>query len=640
MRDKAAFDEAARYFPTPAQQFQFFDKYSRFDCGRGRRETWVETCDRAISWLTKLAGERGASLPWGEMREALLTQQALPSMRLLAMAGPAADRDNVAIYNCAYLAVDSLECFPEALLISMAGCGVGFSVERQFVDQLPVVCAQEGEVPVSHLVGDSAEGWAAALRHGLETWFGGRDATFDYSGVRRAGSVLKTKGGRASGPGPLRKMLHAVRSIILARQGQRLRPVDAHDIMCHVGGAAVSGGVRRTAMLSLIDNDDPQMKRAKHGDFPNVRWNANNSEVWPLEGVSDLEILQLVTPMAEGRRGENGIFSRQAAARTMPARRKRFTLEGLFWLFGVNPCGEIILRSRQFCNLSIAVCRAGDTYEDLAHKVRIAAIFGTVQSLATYFPHLRPEWKANCEEERLLGVDLTGQMDCLTAQDAEVLARLRTVAIETNQEIAALLGVNQAAAVTCNKPSGNSSQLLDCASGIHRRKFPFYIRNYRVATTSPVYRVLRACNMSMTPENGQDAETADTWVVGFPMRAPAGAKTEKDSCIAEQLAVWKRNKLHWAEHNPSCSITYRDDELVELVAWLGAHREIVGGLSFYPAQGALYDQPPYVEITEAEYYERVTALPAIDWSLLAEFEHHDETTAAQEVACSAGGCEI
>ncbi|MBV9324260.1 MAG: recombinase [Chloroflexi bacterium] len=640
---RAAFAEADRYFPTPIQKFQFFDKYSRFDYDKGRRETWIETVDRAVSFLHELVTTNtGVDLggdTYAHLRRMILEMRSMPSMRLLAMAGAPARRDSTTIYNCSALPVDGIDAFSEALLISMAGCGVGFSVETRFVEQFPRVQRQRGLRPIRHAIEDSAQGWAAAVRLGMQTWFDGGDVEFDYAEIRPAGAPLRTKGGRASGPGPLRTMLEFARARVLARQGMHLRPIDAHDLMCMVGNAAVSGGVRRTAMLSLFDYDDLDMRLCKSGDFEHdnsQRWNANNSAVWPERGLDQIQVMEQVLDMVKSQRGEPGIFNRQATLDLQPERRKRFDYRDYL----TNPCGEIVLRQWEFCNLSIAVGRSDDTFESLKEKVEAAAIIGTIQSLATHFPDLRPIWKQNCEDERLLGVDITGQMDSPLTHDAEVMRRLRAAATETNRSFADRLGINQSAAITTVKPSGNSSQLLNCSSGLHARWAPYYERNVRVAATSPIFKVLRDAGVPMDPENGQTREDANTWVVHFPMRSPDGAITRKDRGAIEQCNYWLHNKVNWTDHNPSVTITYKPDEVVELTRWIWEHRDLIGGMAFLPSFDANYAQLPYIEISKDEYERRVAEFPEIDFSKLWRHESTDLTSAAQELACLAGECEV
>lgn len=633
---RQAFAQSDKYFPTQLQKFQFYDKYSRFSYELGRRETWIETVDRAVDYMKELSDYRLPPETYDRIRKGILEMKVMPSMRLLAMAGPAARRNNIALYNCSYMPVDSIDSFVEALIISMSGCGVGFSVERQYVEQFPRIARQKGNLPATCTVSDSSEGWAEAVRIGITAWFEGEDVTFDYSEVRPAGAPLRVKGGRASGPEPLRKMLDFARSRILSRQGGFLRPLDAHDIMCAVGDAAVSGGVRRTAMISLFDYDDLEMLHCKDGDFwrnNSQRWNANNSAVWPERELSQTEITRFVLDMVESGRGEPGIFNRKAAVDGRPARRQAA-------VFGTNPCGEILLRPYQFCNLSSAVARSEDTYETLKEKVELAAIIGTIQSMATYFPGLRPQWKQNCVEERLLGVDLNGQMDSQAAQDPEIQTKLQQVAIETNRHYAALLGINQSAATTCVKPSGNSSQLLNSASGLHARWSEYYIRNVRVGTHSPVCKVLQDAGVPMDPENGQTRENANTWVIHFPVKSPDGAVTRNDRTALEQCDFWLQNKLNYTEHNPSVTITYQQDEVLDIIRWIWEHQDKVGGMAFLPAFDAQYDQMPYVETGLEEYEQLVGKFPEIDFSKIYRYEEEDLTTAAQEFACLSGQCDI
>lgn len=632
----AAFAESDRYLENPVQKFQFFDKYSRFNWDLGRRETWKETVDRAVDYLAELADGRLEADTFTRIRKAVLEMKAAPSMRLLAMAGESARRNNIGIYNCSYLPVDSIDSYVEALLISMNGCGVGFSVESQYVENLPRVKRQTGAVATTQVIEDTTEGWGEAIRLGLSTWFEGGDMKFDYSALRPAGAILRVKGGRSSGPDPLRQTLEFARARILTRAGSFLRPIDAHDIMCQVGSAAVSGGMRRTAMISLFDFDDLEMRLSKSGDFErdnSQRWNANNSAVWPDSGLTQLEITKQMLAMVESGRGEPGIFNRQGAINLSPARRKSA-------MYGTNPCGEINLRPYEFCNLSMAIARAEDTYDTLKEKVEVAAIIGTIQSLATHFPGLRPMWKENCEEERLLGVDITGQLDSKAAQDPSIQGRLKQVAVETNRLTAEKLAINQSAAVTCVKPSGNSAQLFNCSSGLHTRWSPYYVRNVRVSSHSPICKVLKDEGVPMDPENGQTVETATTWVIHFPVKSPDGAVTRKQRSAVEQCEYWLQNKIHWTEHNPSVTITYHPDEVLDLIKWVDEHRDLIGGMAFLPAFDASYSQMPYQEIDKEEYEKLAAAFPAIDFSKLYRYEEEDYTKAAGELACMAGACEV
>ncbi|MFA7566535.1 MAG: ATP cone domain-containing protein [Alkalispirochaeta sp.] len=633
---KRAFDEADRYFPTPIQQFQFYDKYSRFNYTLGRRETWLETVDRAVDYLRELSENRLPEEIYRRIHTGILEMKVMPSMRLLAMAGDPARRSNIAIYNCSYLPADSIDSFVEALIISMNGCGVGYSVERQYVEQLPRIKRQTGIKRPTFVVPDTSDGWAQALRLGLETWFAGEDIEFDMTEIRPAGEPLRIKGGRASGPEPLRAMLRFTRDRIFARQGGFMTTLDAHDIMCAVGGAAVSGGVRRTAMISLFDYDDQEMRHAKDGDFGvlnSQRWNANNSAVWPDRELSQQEIARFVLDMVESGSGEPGIFNRRAATVNRPERRALAQ-------FGTNPCGEIILRPYQFCNLSSAVSRADDTLETLKEKVELATIIGTIQSMATNFPGLRDIWRKNSEEERLLGVDLNGQMDSPASQDPRNQEILRDHVVETNRKYAAILGIPQSAATTAVKPSGNSSQLLNSSSGIHARWSPYYIRNIRVSSHSPVYKVLRDAGVPMDPENGQTRDNATTWVVHFPVKSPNTAVARGDRGAIEQCNYWLQNREHYTEHNPSVTITYQPHEVMDLMRWIHDHQDKIGGMAFLPHSDANYEQLPYEEISEEEYRRRAAAFPEIDFSKIYRYEETDLTNAAQELACMAGNCDV
>ena len=633
---KKAFDESDAYFPTQLQKFQFYDKYSRFNYELGRRETWVETVTRAVDYLREISDNKLPDADYARLHKGILEMKVMPSMRLLAMAGDPARRSNIAIYNCSYLPVDSIDSFVEALIISMNGCGVGYSVERRYIEEMPRILRQSGVKKPVHLVKDTSEGWANALRTGFETWFGGEDISFDYSEVRPAGAPLKIKGGRASGPEPLRQMLNFAREKVLARQGGFLTSLDAHDIMCAVGGAAVSGGVRRTAMISLFDYDDQEMRHCKDGDFwhkNSQRWNANNSAVWPNRELTQEEVAGFVLDMVRSGRGEPGIFNRRAAIENRSPRRAQAE-------FGTNPCGEIILRPFQFCNLTSAIARKDDSFETLKDKVELATILGTIQSMATDFPGLRPQWKANCQEERLLGVDLNGQLDSPVCQDPDVQSRLRYVAVETNRIYAEKLGINQSAAVTAVKPSGNSSQLLNSSSGLHTRWAPYYTRNVRVGAHTPIFKVLQDEGVPMDPENGQTTENATTWVAHFPVKSPEGAPTRNSRGALEQCDYWLQNKIHYTEHNPSVTITYRPDEVIDIIKWIWDHQDKIGGMAFLPATDAQYEQMPYVEITKEEYEKNAAEFPHIDFSKVYRYEERDLTTAAQELACLAGQCDI
>lgn len=644
---KKAFAKDSDFLRTPGQQFVFYDKYSRWNNDLNRRETWVETVQRTVDHLRweveehlKTTDAEGLDDSiFDQIHEGILKTNVMPSMRLLAMAGPAVRRNSLSLYNCSYLPVRDIQAFVEALLISMNGCGVGFSVERENVERFPRIRRQRKNIerPI-HVIADTTEGWAEALRLGLETWWDGRDIEFDFTLIRPAGSVLFTKGGRSSGPEPLRAMLNKLREIILNRQGSFLRTVDAHYMMCAVGDAAVQGGTRRTAMISLFSPDDYEMMTIKSGPVIDpLLWNANNSIVWG-EDITDLEIVETMTTMIKNKSGEPGIFSRRNAQATKPRRRAKAE-------FGTNPCGEIILRPYGLCNLSQAVCKYGDDEVILSEKVRLATIIGLIQSLSTRFPGLREDWVKNCIDERLLGVDLTAQHTCeLTrpgAPDAEGLRdRLVKLAYETAEEYSRKLGINMPASITTNKPAGNSSELLNVESGIHAAHAPYYIRRYTVGVTSPLFKVLRESGVPMEPRVGTTPENATSWIMSIPKKSSPGVLTKREMSAIDQLEFWKLNKIHWTEHNPSVTISYRMDEIVEMIAWVARNKDVVGGVSFLPVDDHVYAQAPYEEIDEATYEKMVAEFPAIAWETVYSFEMDDMTTAAQEQACFAGSCEV
>ena len=652
---RSAFAESSAFMGNdPIRCFQFFDKYARWKGDSGRRETWIECVDRAVEWMQKQVKSHAArgldEVEWAEIRSSIRAMESMPSMRLLSQAGESADRDNVSIFNCAYQAVDDPLCFGESLSIAMAGCGDAYSVESQFVRKLPFVRYQRKATPDLFIVPDTSQGWVEALMFGVNRWFEGHDAEFDFSELRPAGAVLRTKGGQASGAGPLRSVLSGVRGIMLSRQGSALRPIDANDIMCVTGEAGNSGGMRRTAKLSLSDWGDTEMRDAKSGSSwfttHGFRENANNSAAWPDGGPTMLDLMEQMGSMFRARSGERGIFSRENALRTMPARRAEYLRRnGGALNLGTNPCGEIYLQSRSFCNLSQAIVRPTDDFTTLARKVRIATILGTIQSMCTYFPNLRADWSRHAQEERLLGVDLPGQMDhpilsTTSLIAAQWLTELREIVVKTNAELAARFGIEPSMSPTCTKPSGNSSLLINAAPGQGARKIRYGIRNARVNTTSPIFRLLQMAGVPMDPENGQEAATATKWVIHFPMRAPDGAVTTAEQTAVDQLNHWLLNKNHWTTHNPSCTIEYGPDELLDVVKWVWDHRNVIGGLSFLPKSETVYRQLPYEETTEEEYERALAAFPAIDWSMITALEVEDHTTSSQELACAGGACSL
>ncbi len=636
--------ESKKYFRNPLAEFVYYRTYSRWLEEEGRRETWVETVERYVSFMKENLGSALTEQEYEEVRSYILNHSAMPSMRLMQFAGKPARRDNVPAYNCSFIAPCQLRDFGEIMYLSMCGTGVGFSVESQNVEKLPQIKKQNGKKKTTHVVGDSKEGWADAFVLGLETWFNGGDIDFDYSKVRPAGAKLKTMGGKSSGPEPLKDLMVFTRDRILTRQGRRLSSLDVHDIICKIGEIVVAGGVRRSALISLSDLDDQFMRDAKKGQFyltDPQRAMANNSAVYD-EKPTSTELMKEWLALMESGTGERGIFNRGMLEHQLPERRKKniYKEEEEEGLTGTNPCGEIILQSKQFCNLTEVVARPDDTEESLLKKTKIAAILGTYQSTLTNFTYLSEEWKKNCEEERLLGVSITGQWDCSLVRDENVLKKIKKTALETNRQFAKRFGVNESAAVTCVKPSGTVSQLVDSASGMHPRYAKYYIRRVRISATDSLFQMLKDQGVPYHPEVGQTEENANTFVLEFPVKAPEGAITKDDLTAMDQLKHWKKVKKNYTEHNPSVTISVGEEEWISTVNWLYKNWEMLGGLSFLPRFDHVYKLAPYEEIDEKTYREMAKRFTDIDFSKIVTYESTDNTEQKRELACSAGACEI
>ncbi len=633
--------ESARYFPNQLSEFIYYSTYSRWLDGKGRRESWIETVDRYVSFMRESLGEKLSGEEYAEVRAAMLAMEAMGSMRLLWSAGAPARASNVCIYNCSFIAPSCWQDFAEIMYVSMCGTGVGFSVERQTVESLPSIAHQDGTVLPDYVIEDSKEGWADALAHGLSAWASGKDVSFDYDRIRPRGARLRTMGGRASGPEPLKSLLDFARERMLERQGRHLTTLDVHDLVCKIGEIVVAGGVRRSALISLSDLDDMDMREAKNGQFYLTnpqRSMANNSAVYN-EKPAAVAFMEEWLNLAKSGSGERGIFNRGSLEGQLPERRWPIFKEDA-WNSGTNPCGEIILKSKQFCNLSEVVVRPDDTLESLGRKVRIASLLGTYQASLTDFPYLSPEWKKNCEDEALLGVSMTGQWDNAVVRDPEVQRALKEIAVKTNQEYAKRFGINPSAAVTAVKPSGNGSQLFDCASGMHARHAPYYLRRVRIEGHNPLKKLLEDAGVPCVPEVGQDRDSATTWVLEFPVKAPEGAVVKSDLTALDQLAYWQMSKEQYCEHNPSVTVTVADDEWLAVGNWVYDHWDIVGGLSFLPKSDHVYQLAPYEEISRERYLELASSFPVIDFSRLVRYETNDMTTGAKELACVSGTCEI
>jgi ribonucleoside-diphosphate reductase alpha chain len=624
---------------TDYQKFIAYSRYARWLPEENRRETWGEVVSRYCGWMDKRVQEFGLKDTnlWVEIANAIHDLEIMPSMRCLMTAGPALDRTHVAGYNCAYVTVDDLRAFDEAMYILMCGTGVGYSVERQYIEQLPIIGNKiEGDQP-EVIVPDSKEGWASSLRHLITYLYEGYTPGWNVSRVRPAGARLKTFGGRASGPGPLVDLFAFVSEVIGKARGRRLTSLECHDIMCKIADVVVVGGVRRSAMISLSDLRDDDMRYAKHGAWwenEAQRGLANNSAVYlGRPGIG--EFLREWQSLYDSKSGERGIFNRQASV-AQAARNGRRDVD---WDFGTNPCSEIILRPNQFCNLTEVVVRSGDNLASLRRKVRLATILGTFQSTLTDFKYLRSVWRRNTEEERLLGVSLTGILDHnQLAYEPKLLSHLREIAIATNKEFAEKLGIKPSAAITCVKPSGTVSQLVDSASGIHPRHSEYYIRTVRGDRKDPITQFMIDQGVPNEPDV---TKPDDTVVFSFPHCSPAGAITRDHLSAIDHLELWKRVQEQYCEHKPSVTINVREHEWIDVGAWVYRNFDSISGVSFLPYSEHSYRQAPYQECTKEEYEYWMTKMPkAIDWSKLADYEKEDTTTGTQEYACAAGFCEI
>lgn len=634
--------------PTDYQTFIATSRYARWNDALGRREYWYETVNRTINFFREDLQERlNFTLPenlQAELTDAILQLEVMPSMRVMMTAGEALRKNNIAAYNCSYLPIDHPFAFDEIMLILMHGTGVGFSVERQFVTQLPEVPKKLRRTETTIIVEDNKEGWSYALRQLLGLLWAGEIPKWDTSRVRSAGARLLTFGGRASGPEPLDNLFRFIVNKFLGAVGRKLSSLECHDIACKIGEVVVVGGVRRSAMISLSNLSDDRMRHAKSGQWwenEGQRSLANNSVAYtekPDIGIFMEEWLSLYN----SKSGERGFFNREAARKKIASIGRR----EVDYEFGCNPCSEILLRPYQFCNLSECVIRATDTEETLVRKIRLATLLGTIQSTLTSFDYLRDIWKSNTEEERLLGVSLTGIMDNPLTNGTgtskkelkELLRRLRQVAIDANKEYAAMLGIPAAAAITCVKPSGTVSQLVDAASGIHARHSSYYIRTVRGDVKDPLTRFMQEVGI---PNEPCFMRPDSTVVFSFPHKSPDGAITRNSLSAIEQLDLWLVYNREWCEHKPSVTISVREHEWMAVGAWCWEHFDDLSGISFLPHSDHSYVQAPYQDCTEDEYNALLAKMPAsINWEELATFEIEDTTKGTQTLACSGGSCEI
>tara|TARA_Y100000817_G_C16859076_1_gene545108 strand:- start:1119 stop:2996 length:1878 start_codon:yes stop_codon:yes gene_type:complete len=621
------------------QQFIHKSRYARWLDDKGRRETWAETVQRYIDFFIDRGQLDAYSQQTQEIYDAIYDLEIMPSMRCMMTAGEALKRDNVAGFNCSYLHIDHVRAFDELMYVLMCGTGVGFSVERNFINQLPEVAESMHETDTTIVVADSKMGWASAYRELISLLYSGKIPKWDMRKVRPAGSRLKTFGGRASGPEPLDDLFHFTVGIFRKAHGRKLTSIECHDLCCKIADIVVVGGVRRSALISLSNLSDQRMAKAKAGQWwetEGQRRLANNSVAYTEKPDFSAFIAEMQT-LYESKCGERGIFSRVAAKKLAERNGRRDAAHN----FGTNPCSEIILRSNQFCNLSEVVVREDDDLTSLKRKVKLATILGTLQSTLTDFRYLRVRWKRNTEEESLLGVSLTGIMDHYllskpTTDLEKWLGEMKNVAIETNRKWSERLGVNESTAITCVKPSGTVSQLVNSASGIHPRFADYYIRRVRGDTKDPLSVFMSDSGFSVE----QDVMSPTTAVFSFPIKAPKSSVTVNQVGAMDQLKLWKAYQDHWCEHKPSITIYYTDDEFLDVAQWIWKNFDSVSGISLLPYSDHVYQQAPYEKIKKDQYKQLLAELPKVNWDDLAKIETEDSTIGSQELACTGGACEI
>ena len=608
-------------------------RYARYLPEQQRREDWGETVDRYVNYFSEKFNL--PTLLSTEIREAVYSKNVMPSMRCLMTAGEALTRDNIAGYNCAYMAVDHIRVFGESLYIQMNGTGLGYSVERQYISKLPEVADEFFETDTTIVVRDSKLGWATALDEYVRLLYSGKMPKIDTSRLRPAGAPLKTFGGRASGPWPFERMFINVGNVFKGAKGRKLTSLEVHDVMCHIGECVVVGGVRRTSLISLSNHSDERMRHAKMGNWfaENPQRSLSNNSICYTEKPDMGAFMREWLAIYESRSGERGIFNRQACKNMLPERRDSDHE------FGCNPCSEIVLRPGQFCNLTEVVALPSDDIDSLTGKVRLATILGTLQSCLTDFKFLRKGWTDNCEEERLLGVSITGIYDCpaLRVSSAEMLNDLRDTARVVNEKWAKILEINPSAAITCVKPSGTVSQLCNSASGIHPRWANQYIRRVRNDKKDPLSDAMIEAGIPCE----EDKHNSEAWVFSFPMKSPVKSLTRHDVTPITQLELWKHFAVNWCEHKPSMTCYVPENSWAEVAAWIWQNWDIVNGISFLPSadEGHIYEQAPYEDITSDQYKEMKKAMPSsIDWKSIVEVM--DTTTASQELACTGDSCDI
>jgi len=620
-------------FKNEVSEFIYKRTYSRWIEEEARREDWPETIERFIGFIIS---ER-PDIPEktiNKIRKYMTEFTVMPSMRFLWAAGSAAKKDNTCIYNCSFAKINSVDAFAECLYILMCGTGFGFSVEQEEVSKLPAIPEiRSGQALGKVIIQDSKPGWADSVKTLMQSLYDGQNIYFDYSEIRPEGARLMTMGGRASGPQPLIKLHDFIRETMHNAQGRQLTSLECHDICNQIAEIVVVGGVRRSSQISLSDLHDKDMRHAKEWPYPIKRAMANNSAIYR-EKPSAAEFLKEWASLALSGTGERGIFNLEAAQNKAPPRRYAPLIQG------TNPCGEIMLRDMQFCNLSEVVVRADDDLDTLLDKVETATWLGIIQSSFTHFPYLRKEWKKNCDVEALLGVSLTGQMDNPSVLSSDALSALKSRVLRISRKASSILGTKMPAATTCVKPSGTVSQLVDSASGVHPRYSQYYIRRYRISANDPLFTMMKEVGVPCNPEIGQNEKNANTWVLEFPVKSPDGCITRKDVTALDQLKHYKNLQHNWCEHNASMTVYVRDDEWFEVGNWVYQNWEIINGVSFLPYDGGHYKLAPYEEIDVHSYERLIKDLPVIDYNKLSKYEFEDNTQGKQEIACSGDKCDI
>ncbi len=625
-------------FKNPASEFVYVRTYSKWIDQKSRRENWEETVNRYVDFIFD---QRGANIPpkvKRKIKKYLLSFDVMPSMRAVWAAGAAALADNTTMYNCSFASITSAQSFSEALYILMCGTGDGFSVQKKFIDsdKLPTIPEQTHEPIHRFSIEDSRAGWADSVKHLMLALFSGTDLDFDYSLLRPKGAKLKTMGGRSSGPAPLIVLHSFIRDVLLNSRGRKLTSLECHDIRNQVAEAVVVGGVRRSSQVSLSDLEDEEMRHSKDWPFPQRRSMANNSAVYETKPTA-VQFLKEWSALASSGTGERGIFNLETARKNSPKRRDKYSI------LGANPCLEILLRDKQFCNLSEIVVRKEDDLDTLLDKVETAVWIGVIQATFTFFPYLSEEWKNNCEEERLLGVSITGQMDNPELITESNLKAMKQKALKVAKHASSKMGINMPTAITCVKPSGTVSQLVDSSSGVHPRYAKFYIRRYRISATDPLFKMMKDQGFHFSPENGQETKPeseVDTWVVSFPIKAPDNCITRHDMSALDQLEWYRKVQVNWCEHNTSMTCYVDDSEWFEVGNWVYKNWDVVNGISFLPKDSGHYKQAPYQEITELEYEKLLSELNPIDYTKLSGYELEDSTEGSKTFSCVGDRCEL